>query len=128
LVGPERMTPVLAVGAVPIIIIAQRRDCGPVVKGYQHEGATVAEMRSYAQCIGRLHPEYTGGEIVAVKVAVAIMLLSMVGGIAYGIREFRDSGDFSDLILFPIIAPIAVFIVVAAIGFAYAGLQFLGAV
>jgi hypothetical protein len=71
---------------VPIIIpinnsAAERKACVASVKGYRHDEATVAEMRTYSSCIDRLHPNPIGPEAtLLLKVAVAVVLIGMVVG------------------------------------------------
>ncbi len=59
------------------------------VKGYEHDRATVTEMREYAVCIDRLHPApLEPGDLMLWKIVVAVLLIGMVAGI---VREWRDS-------------------------------------
>ena len=68
---------------------AARKACMAYVRGYEHDRATVAEMREYADCIDRLHPApLEPGGLMAWKIVVAVLLIGMVAGI---VREWRDS-------------------------------------
>ena len=66
---------------------AARKACVAYVRGYEHDRATVAEMREYAGCIDRLHPApLEPGDMMAWKIVVAVLLIGMVAGI---VREWR---------------------------------------
>ena len=68
---------------------AARKACMAYVRGYEHDRATVIEMREYAGCIDRLHPApLEPGDLMAWKIVVAVLLVGMVAGI---VREWRDS-------------------------------------
>ena len=68
---------------------AARKACMAYVRGYEHDRATVSEMREYAGCIERLHPApLEPGDLMVWKVVVAVLLVGMVVGI---VREWRDS-------------------------------------
>ncbi len=67
---------------------AARKACMAYVRGYEHDRATVTEMREYAVCIGRLHPApLEPGDLMAWKVVVAVLLIGMFVGV---VREWRD--------------------------------------
>jgi hypothetical protein len=67
---------------------AARKACMAQVRGYEHDRATVAEMRAYAGCIGRLHPqELSADAMTGLKVVVAVLLAGAVIGV---VREWRD--------------------------------------
>mgnify|MGYP003434270500 CR=1 FL=1 len=64
---------------------AARKACMAYVRGYEHDRATVSEMREYAGCIERLHPApLEPGDLMVWKVVVAVLLVGMV-------VEWRDS-------------------------------------
>ena len=68
---------------------AARKACMAYVRGYEHDRATVSEMREYAGCINRLHPApLEPGDLMVWKVVVGVLLLGMVAGI---VREWRDA-------------------------------------
>ena len=63
--------------------LAARASCIASVRGYAHDSATVAEMREYAGCVNRLHPEPLGADaVLAWKIAILIVLLSPFVGVA----------------------------------------------
>ena len=67
---------------------AARKACMAYVRGYEHDRATVSEMREYAGCIERLHPApLEPGDLMVWKVVVAVLLVGMVVGI---VREWQD--------------------------------------
>ena len=67
---------------------AAKKACMAYVRGYEHDRATVAEMREYAGCIDRLHPqELSADAMTALKVVVVVLLAGMVIGV---VREWRD--------------------------------------
>ena len=67
---------------------AIRKACMAYVRGYEHDRATVSEMREYAGCIDRLHPaSIEPYDLMVWKVVVAVLLVGIVVGI---VRELRD--------------------------------------
>lgn len=72
---------------------AARKACMAYVRGYEHDQATVSEMREYAGCIGRLHPAPMTEEALGVaKFAVLVMFAAIVAGIVWERRE-RSMSD-----------------------------------
>ena len=72
---------------------AARKACMAYVRGYEHDRATVTEMREYAGCIDRLHPASMTDEALGVaKFAVLVIFAAMVAGVVWGRRE-RMLGD-----------------------------------
>jgi hypothetical protein len=68
---------------------AGRKACMAFVRGYEHDRATVIEMREYASCIDRLHPApLEAGDLMVLKVVVAVLLIGAVLGVR---REWRNS-------------------------------------
>lgn len=68
---------------------AARKACMAYVRGYEHERATVTEMREYAGCIERLHPvPLEPGDMLTMKIAVAVFLVGMAVGV---VCEWRHS-------------------------------------
>jgi hypothetical protein len=64
--------------AATAAIAARRAECAVTVNGYQHDKATTAEMRQYADCIDTLHPEQIEpgiGTLVVCTVLLAGMVL-----------------------------------------------------
>lgn len=79
---------------------AARKACAALVRGYEHDRATVSEMREYAGCIARLHPEpMSGDELVAAKLAVAVIFAAMVAGIVWERRERMVSDGWFGAVL-----------------------------
>lgn len=79
---------------------AARNACMAYVRGYQHDRATVAEMREYAGCIDRLHPApLEPGDMMVWKIVVFVLLVGMAAG---AVREWRDSynGGYIEAVLF----------------------------
>lgn len=70
---------------------AQRASCVGIELGYRPELASPAAKHQYAQCIEILYPQpstdLSGGELLAAKSAVAILLLVFVLGLVWGWRE-----------------------------------------
>ena len=67
---------------------AARKACMAYVRGYEHDRATLTEMREYAGCIGRLHPKpIETGDLMAWKVVVAVLLVGLAVGV---VREWRN--------------------------------------
>ena len=62
--------------------------CQSLINSYQPKGASVSEMREYAACVQRLHPEPIPADATTVlKFAVVILLLSMPVGAWIGYRS-----------------------------------------
>ena len=67
---------------------AARKACIGYVRGYEHDRATVTEMREYAGCIDRLHPAPMTGEALGVaKFAVLVIFAAMVAGVIWERRK-----------------------------------------
>lgn len=67
---------------------AARKACTAYVRGYEHDRATLTEMREYAGCIDRLHPKpIENGDLMAWKVVIAVLLVGMAVGV---VREWRN--------------------------------------
>lgn len=72
---------------------ARRDACTVLVRDFQHEGATVAEIRQYSSCARILYPEPTSpANLFAGKLIVAFVLLCFVVGVAR-FRSRRESFD-----------------------------------
>jgi hypothetical protein len=58
--------------------------CMSFVRGYEHDKATVQEMREYAGCIERLQPDpRSNQELMAEKACVLFMFLAIIGGVVW---------------------------------------------
>lgn len=67
---------------------AARKACMAYVRGFEHDRATVTEMREYAGCIDRLHPSPMTEEALGVaKFAVLVIFAAMVAGVVWERRE-----------------------------------------
>jgi hypothetical protein len=65
--------------------------CTQFVQGYQHDRATVAEMREYAGCVEAPHPTpVSDSTALGIKAAIVIVLVCMVIGAIRG--DTFDSG------------------------------------
>lgn len=79
---------------------AARKACMAYVRGYTHDAATIEEMRSYAECIDRLHPaEMTAGELGIAKVVVMVLIAAMLAGILWDFRTKTIGGGWFGHIL-----------------------------
>lgn len=77
---------------------AKRIACMKYVPGYEHDTATVTEMRQYAECVDILHPEpMTGGEVAWVKAAI---VAGMIGAAAAAWIWGREEGIFGGVMGF----------------------------
>lgn len=60
---------------------AAKMACEAMMPAYTHQGATVDQMRGYAECVSRLYPvPASGDELIALKVAVALLFIGVIGG------------------------------------------------
>ena len=74
--------------------------CLALMPGYQHDKATVAEMREYAGCIERLHPLPTpGSDLSMAKAAVVIMFAAIALGIAWERKHHALSDSWPGAII-----------------------------
>jgi hypothetical protein len=72
---------------------AQKAKCEASMKDFRHEASTVIEQREYAACVRLVHPaEITGGEAIALKAAIVIVMLSTLVGTGLGFRSGSSSG------------------------------------
>ena len=63
---------------------ASRKACLAFVRGYNHDVATVEEMREYAGCIEKLHPAaLEEGSLLVVKIMILIVFAAVIGGVFY---------------------------------------------
>ena len=63
---------------------ASRKACLAFVRGYNHDVATVEEMREYAGCIEKLHPaDPVGNDLLVIKIIILIIFATTIGGIFY---------------------------------------------
>lgn len=102
---------------------AKRIACMKYVPGYQHDRATVAEMRQYAECVEILHPEpLTGAEALWIKAAILACFI----GIGVGSRIGWKDGGLGDAVFFGFVGAIVAPCAVGAVWLVIAMLRFLG--
>jgi hypothetical protein len=98
---------------------ARKVACMKFVQGYQNDTATTAEMREYAECVGRLYPNpMSSNETLALKASIVIVLLAMVAGLIFGHQDRYGPHWAERYLLFPFffgIGAVAVLMVLAAI-------------
>jgi hypothetical protein len=71
---------------------AQDQACRTTIKGFVAEGATVPEMRTYAGCVQRMHPDPIPDKTrIAIKSGILILFLGIAAGIWWG----RSTGEGS---------------------------------
>ncbi len=76
---------------------AKKTACMSYIQNYKAETATVEEMREYASCVERLHPnELSDGGIIAVKV----LIVAAIVGIFIGAYQARYERDYFDKFMF----------------------------
>lgn len=73
---------------------AKEKACVVLIQSYEAKGATVEEMRSYAECVNTLHPDdLSPGAVSALKVCV---LVCFACAVIFWWRERRDwDGDIA---------------------------------
>ncbi len=77
-----------AIAANAIAQEASRKACLGYVRGYNHDVATVEEMREYAGCIEKLHPAaLEEGSLLVVKIMILIVFATTIGGVFYEKRH-----------------------------------------
>ena len=73
-----------AIAANAVAQEASRKACLGYVRGYNHDVATVEEMREYAGCVEKLHPAaLEEGSLLVVKIIILIIFATTIGGIFY---------------------------------------------
>ena len=73
-----------AIAANAVAQEASRKACLAFVRGYNHDAATVEEMREYAGCIEKLHPaDPAGNDLIVVKIMILIVFAAVIGGVFY---------------------------------------------
>ena len=73
-----------AIAANAIAQEASRKACLAFVRGYNHDAATVEEMREYAGCVEKLHPAtLEEGSLLVVKIMILIVFATTIGGVFY---------------------------------------------
>ncbi len=71
---------------------AARTACLSYVQNYEHNHATVVEMREYANCIDKLHPNPMGADtIFALKLSVILLFVCVISGVFIYLK-MDDSG------------------------------------
>lgn len=67
---------------------AHDMQCRLVVQGFDNKTATVQQQKEFASCVQRLNPEpMAGGEVIFIKVWIAIVFISMAVG---GYKGYKD--------------------------------------
>lgn len=70
---------------------AQDMACKSFLASYDAKLATVTDMKEYASCVERIYPESaSGGEIIAMKVAIVLVLAAAVVGFVKPLAGFDD--------------------------------------
>jgi hypothetical protein len=101
---------------------AQQAKCEVSMKDFRHEASTIVAQREYAACVRLMHPaEITGGEAIALKAAIVIVMLSAIAGTALGFRPRGNFGPIEGLFLGLIGSGIACILAFAA----WSGIGFL---
>lgn len=75
--------------------------CKTMLPSYEAKGATVEEMRVYADCVHTVHGTgegLTGGEALLLKIAIVIVLISGVVGAWHGTKAPFSS--FLDVVMY----------------------------
>lgn len=71
---------------------AKTEACKGTVATFNAQGATVEQMKSYASCVQRLHPEPVTQEgIWVAKGAIVLVFLGIIAGIIF---TYRDSNEY----------------------------------
>lgn len=85
----------------------KKEQCVLYVERYESQGAAVAEMKQYAECVETLNPDpMPDGGIVLAKACVITLMLIAVIGLAFGtFRGRQTAGDrLCAMFLYPLLA------------------------
>jgi hypothetical protein len=88
---------VAAANSAQAAAAARRAECAVTVKGYQHDKATVAEMRQYADCIDALHPDPIQLGIGTLVVCSVLLAGIVVGAVHEFLCGFGSDSVFARL-------------------------------
>lgn len=88
---------------------AEIRSCGDYMQQFHAEGATIQQMKAYAECINMLYPsEMTHDDIVLIKITLLISFLGLMIGAWNGWKEDGWAGacfyGFMSFFVAPMIA------------------------
>lgn len=92
----------------------ERERCELTLQTYQPEGATVTEMREYADCVNVLYPrQLEPGEIFMLKALLVVCAVAMVVGIFKG-DDLEEK--LLNAFIWPVVTGGVVFILSLALG------------
>lgn len=96
---------------------ARRATCIGLVRGFEHDTATVAERQEYAACVERLYPsELSPGAVIALKVVIVCALLGTCFGAWKG---WKDDGAMGAVFIGLFGALVAVWVPVTVLALVY---------
>lgn len=109
---------------------AKKNSCVTLELTYKPELASVSQKQQYAECLELLYPKpsapLTGGEVVAAKIGIVILLIAFVIGAVKGWREGYDTADsMLGAVLTGLMGWVVVAVVAFILGVAIAGIAYL---
>lgn len=91
---------------------AEEASCKILVKGYEHNTATIAEQKDYAHCINLLHPsELDPSAILILKI---LFIIGLIGAASTWVKESYQ--DFLDRVFISLLGFIVVPAAVSCLG------------
>lgn len=92
--------------------------CTVEVNSFDSALSTVAQKQSYADCVSTLWPQdLTSGDVLGIKVAIVVLLLSAFLGLLFGWKEDGPLGSLLFGFVFPFVVTVAAG-VLGLVGFA----------
>ena len=92
--------------------------CALAMAGFKHDGATVAEMQQYANCVQRVHPEEmpdTG--VWVIKAVIGVLLLAAIVGAVQGFLRGGSMEWFFEAMFYSLMAGV-ILLVTGLFGYA----------
>jgi len=97
---------------------AEEASCKMMVKGYEHNTATIAEQKDYAHCINLLHPKALDPS--AILILKILFIIGLIGAVVTYMKE--EYSDFIERVFISLLGFIVAPLAVACIGVLFYGI------
>jgi hypothetical protein len=103
---------------------ARVQACTASMRGFANDGATVAEIRQYADCANVMFPQpWSDGAILATKLAIVLLFAGFIVGAVHGWR--KGYGGLGDAFFDGLGGLLVVIVGLLMVGLCAAGIRFL---